>query len=55
MIVNIYEKIAFKIVTRDILQSKSRATSENIADSINYIKRNKLDTNIKALLHYKQI
>lgn len=52
MIVEIYERIAFKIVTRDILQGKERATYENVADSTNYIKRHNLDTNIKALKHY---
>lgn len=55
MIVNIYEKIAFKIVTRDILQNKNRATYENILDCTNYIKRHKLDSNKKALLHYMSI
>lgn len=55
MIVEIYERIAFKIVTRDILQGTNRATSENIADCINYIKRHNLNTNVKAILHLKTI
>lgn len=51
MLQNIIEKIAFKKVTRDILQGKNRTSLNDILDCINYLKAHGLKTNQEAIIH----
>ncbi len=49
------EKIAFKKVTRDIIQGKNRTSFNDVLNCINYIKRHNLKTNQEAIIHLHTI